>query len=77
MRDSNTTSNRVIATITLMLKTITQKNTRNRLSGELCSLPMGEQNKAATTKDTKMIVARSAMKTHPGYDHEDERTAAG
>ena len=47
-----------------MLKTITQKNTRNGLSGELCSLPRGEQNKAATAKDTKMIIARrGAMKT--------------
>ena len=54
----------IIATITLMLKAITQKNTGHRLGGELCSLPRGEQNKAATTKHTEMIVAgRGAMKT--------------
>ena len=47
-----------------MLKTITQKNTRNGLSGELCALPRREQNKGATAKDTEMIVVRrSAMKT--------------
>ena len=63
-RNANTTSNGVIATITLMIKTLTQKNTRNGLSGELCSLPRGEQNKAATTKNTNMIIAkRSAMET--------------
>ena len=47
-----------------MLKAITQKDTGNRLRCELCSLPRGEQDKAATAKNTKMIVAgRSAMKT--------------
>ena len=40
--DANTTSNRIIATISLMLKTITQKNTGDRLGCELCSLPRGE-----------------------------------
>ena len=47
-----------------MLKVITQKNTGDRLGGELCSLSRGEQNKAATSKHTKKIVAGgSAMKT--------------
>ena len=64
MRDANATSNRIIATITLMLEAITQKHTRDRLGCEFCSLPRGEQNKTATAKHTKMIVAgRGAMKT--------------
>ena len=58
------TSNRIIATITLMLKAITKKNTGDRLDGELCSLPRREQDKATTTKHTEIIVAgRGAMKT--------------
>ena len=62
--DANTMSNKIITTITLMLKTITQKNTGDRLGSELCSLLRGKQNKTTTTKHTKMIVAgRGAMKT--------------
>ena len=50
-----------------MLEAITKKHTRDRLSCEFCSLPRGKQNKTATTKHTKMIVAgRGAMKTLTG-----------
>ena len=63
-RDANATSNRVITTITLMLEAITKEHTRDRLSCEFCLLPRGEQNKTATAKHTKMIIARrGAMKT--------------
>ena len=47
-----------------MLETVTKKDTGGRLSNELGPLPGREQDKAATTKDTEMVIARgSAMET--------------
>ena len=47
-----------------MLEAITKKHARDRLSCEFCSLSRGKQNKTATAKHTKVIVAgRGAMKT--------------
>ena len=40
-----------------MLKAVTEENTGDKLSGELCPLPGGKQNKAPTAKYTEMVIA--------------------
>ena len=63
-RYTDSPNNRVVTAISLMLKTVTKEDTRGRLSSELGLLPGREQDKAATTKDTKMVIARrGAMET--------------
>ena len=44
--------------IVLMLKTITEEDTGSGLSSELSPLARGKEDEAATTKHTKMIIAR-------------------
>ena len=47
-----------------MLKTVAKEDTGGRLSSELGLLPERKQDKATTTKDTEMIIARRRpMKT--------------
>ena len=47
-----------------MLKTVTKEDTGGKLSSELDLLLGRKQDKIATTKDTKMVIARgSAMET--------------
>ena len=58
MRNTDLPNNRVIATISFMLKTVIKEDTGGRLSNELGSFSGSEQDKAATTKDTKMVIAR-------------------
>jgi len=50
------TGNRVVAAITLMLRTVSKKNTLNVLSSLLSALTGREKNKAGTPKATKMTV---------------------
>jgi hypothetical protein len=57
-----TTGRRVIASITLMLRTIPQKNTLNRLCSQFSALTRGKQNIACASKNTKMTIARSTIK---------------
>jgi hypothetical protein len=61
-RDTYATSGRIITTITLMLRTISQKNTFNRLSRQLGSLTRCKQNIASTSENPKMIIVRRSTK---------------
>jgi hypothetical protein len=58
MRDAYMMRGRVIASITLMLRTIPQKNTLNRLCSQFSALMRGKQNIACASKNTKMVIAR-------------------
>ena len=58
MRNADSSSNRIITTIALMVKTITEEDTGSRLSSELSPLPGRKQDKTTTTKYAEMIIAR-------------------
>ena len=62
IRDVYTMGRRVIASITLMLRTISQKNTLNRLCSQFSALMRGKQNIACASKNAKMVIARSTIK---------------
>ena len=57
-RNADAASNRVIAAVTLMLKTVTEEDRGSRLSSEFSPLAGGKKDKIATTKDAEMIIAR-------------------
>jgi hypothetical protein len=54
----------IITPITFMLKTIPQKNTLNRLCGQLSTLTRCKQNIACAPKNSKMIIARRRTKKY-------------
>ena len=58
------TGRRVIASITFMLRTIPQKDTLNRLSGQLGPLTRGKQNIACTSEDSEMIIVWRSTKKY-------------
>jgi hypothetical protein len=62
MRYPHATSNRIIATITLMLSAIPKENTLNRLGSQLGTLTRRKKNITNTTKASKMTVPRRCTK---------------
>ena len=57
-REANTASGGVITAVALMFKTITKKNTLNRLSCQFCELSRRKKNITCATKNTKMSIFR-------------------
>ena len=63
-RDTDAPNNRIVATIPLMLETVTKEDTGGGLSSELGPLPRKKQEKTSIAKDSQMIIARwCAVKT--------------
>jgi hypothetical protein len=56
MRDAYATGRRIIASIALMLRTISQKNTLNRLCSQFCALTRGKQNIECASENVKMVI---------------------
>jgi hypothetical protein len=57
-REANTPSRGVITAVALMLKTVTKKDTLNRLSCQFGGLSRRKENITCATKDTKMSIFR-------------------
>jgi len=63
-RDTDATRRRIIAAITFMLRTITQKNTFNRLCRQLCTFTRSKQNITCTSKNSEMVIVRRSAKKY-------------
>ena len=63
-RDTDATRRRIIAVITFMLRTITQKNILNRLCRQLGTFTRSKQNIACTSKNSEMVIVRRSAKKY-------------